>query len=275
MSDDEKFSAARREADPIQRGRRATELLTLYQQRATELARLRREAIEQAHQEYGMSYTEIASALGITKGRVTQIRGRAPQTERAFFGVGPVEIGVPYRYQVTDRERPLIAAEDAAAAEQLERLLMSMGFAVNRFQIEPDHAELPDVDAIIVCGPKSAPLAAQLLHEDPAVRLIETRGRWWIEESQSGARHGSPTDDNPAQHADVAYVARHCSDEQTTIHIAGLHAIGSLGAAYYLTNHLSALFQDTGNRSFSCVVRSSYTGLDITDSELIAGPFIW
>ena len=47
---------------------------------------------------------------------VTQIRSTAPGPERAFFGVGPVAVGVPFRYQTTDRERPLIAAEDAKTA---------------------------------------------------------------------------------------------------------------------------------------------------------------
>src|ERR1044071_7121188 len=100
----------------------ATDLLTTYQQRAAELARLRRAAIEEAHHS-GMSYTEIAAALGITKGRITQIRSTAPDPERALFGVGPVSIGVPWRYQTTDRERPLIAAEDAETGESLEQLL--------------------------------------------------------------------------------------------------------------------------------------------------------
>src|SRR5687767_3762361 len=106
------FENVRREPDPVRRGKRATDLLTIYQQRATELARLRKAAIEEAHRVGGLSYTEIAAALGITKGRITQIRNDAPRPERALFGIGPVSIGVPYRYQTTDRERPLIAAED-------------------------------------------------------------------------------------------------------------------------------------------------------------------
>jgi hypothetical protein len=137
VSEAVEFAAVRRDPDPLRRGRRATELLTLYQQRATELARLRRAAIEEAHRDRDMTFTEIATALGITKGRITQIRGSAPSVERAFFGVGPVSVGVPFRYQVTDRERPLIAAEDAESGDQVEKLLVSLGFAVTRFQIEP------------------------------------------------------------------------------------------------------------------------------------------
>jgi hypothetical protein len=126
------FDEVRREPDLLARGRRATELLTLYQQRSAELARLRREAIDAAHRDLGMSFTRIAEAMGVTKGRITQIRGSAPARERAFFGVGPVSIGIPLRYGVTDRQRPLIAAEDVKTGEEIARLLGGYGLAVSR-----------------------------------------------------------------------------------------------------------------------------------------------
>ncbi|MGL5811242.1 MAG: sigma factor-like helix-turn-helix DNA-binding protein [Nocardioides sp.] len=275
MSDEEDFHAVRHESDPVRRARRATELLTKYQQRAAELARLRREAIESAHRERGMSYTEIAAELGITKGRVTQIRTRAPQPERAFFGTGPITVGTPYRYHVADREQPVIAAEDADAADHLERLLSGLGFSLNRFRIEPDLGDLPDSDAVVICGPKSAPVATRLIGQDPALRVIEADGLWWIRETQSGKRHGSPSDQSPPEQSDLAYVARHHGRRQTIVHIAGLHAIGSLGAAHYLAQQVGSLFREAGEHSMSCVVRSHHDGLEITGSELMAGPFVW
>lgn len=275
MSDSEKFASVRRELDPIRRGRLATELLTVYQQRAAELARLRRDAIEQAHGERGMSYTEIAAALGITKGRVTQIRTDAPHRERAFFGVGPVAIGLPYRYQTTDRSRPLIAAEDAQAGEQIERVLGSLGFAVSRFQVEPEAMQIPRGDTVLICGPKSAPAAAELIESDPTLGIQEHAGLWWIVDRASGERFGSPTDETPGESADLAYMARRRSDDRVIVHIAGLHALGSLGAVHYLTNQLAGLFAEVGDADFSCVVRSTYTGLDIIDSELVDKPRRW
>jgi hypothetical protein len=259
----------------MRRGRRATELLSVYQQRATELARLRKAAIEEAHRERGMSYSDIATALGITKGRITQIRGTAPGPERAFFGVGPVSVGVPYRYQTTDRERPLIAAEDAQTAEQLEQLLGTLALSVNRYQIEPDRQAPPAGDTVVVCGPKSAPISTELFERDPSLRFVEVDGRWWIEQRESGERFGSPTDDGQAQSADTAYVARHRQDERVIVHIAGIHGIGSLGAAHYLMAHLAELFTDVAEQPCSLVVRASYDGLTITDSQLLAGPYVW
>ena len=269
------FDSVRADPDPVRRGQRATRLLTIYQQRAVELARLRRAAIEEAHRERGLSYTEIAEAFGITKGRITQIRDSAPQPERAFFGVGPVSIGVPYRYRVTDRERPLIAAEDAQTGEQLEHLLTSLALAVSRYQIEPDRAEPPAGDTIVVCGPKSAEIAADLMARDPALRMIEKLGRWFVEDVRAGGLIGSPADDDPPQDGDIAYLARHQVDGRIVVHIAGVHAIGSLGAAHYLTGHLAELFTQAGAQSFSAVIRSTFDGLAITGSELAAGPYTW
>lgn len=275
MTSAEDFESVRRDPDPIRRGQRATELLTLYQQRATELARLRKAAIEEAHRDRGMSYTEIAAALGITKGRITQIRGSAPAPERAFFGVGPVAIGVPYRYQTTDRERPLIAAEDAETGNQLETLINGLALTTTRFQIEPDRAERPAGDAVVVCGPKSAPIGAELLDEDPVLTMVKDEGRWWIENRVDGSRTGSPSDDESPASADVAYVARHVVDGRVIVHIAGIHGIGSVGATHYLTAHLAEVFQQSGEQSASLVIRASYDGLTITDSELVAGPYPW
>lgn len=275
MSGVDDFDSVRRDPDPIRRGKRATDLLTFYQQRATELARLRRAAIEQAHREQGMSYTEIATALGITKGRVTQIRSTAPGPERIFFGVGPVSLGVPYRYQTTDRERPLIAAEDAQTADQLEQLLGTLSLTVDRYQIEPDRTEIPEGDAIVVCGPKSAPIGADLLASDPMMTMVEDSGRWWIEHRDTGDRYGSPVDDTKPESADVAYVARHRTDERVVVHIAGIHGIGSLGATHYLTRNLADVFGCVGDKSFSLAIRAEFDGLTITSSELAAGPYVW
>ncbi len=275
VATEDDFESVRRDSDPVRRGRRATELLTIYQQRAAELARLRRAAIEEAHREHGMSYTEIAAALGITKGRITQIRSSAPGPERALFGVGPVSIGVPYRYRTTDRERALIAAEDAQTGEELERLLGTLAFAVTRYQIEPDRNIPPDGDTIVVCGPKSAPVGAELLDRDPALSMVEDQGRWWIEHCDTGERIGSPADDDPPQPADVAYVARHCAGARVIMHIAGIHAVGSLGAVHFVTGHAADLFRQVDGESFSLVVRATYEGMMITGSELAAGPYVW
>jgi hypothetical protein len=249
--------------------------LGVYQQRSTELARLRKRAIEEAHRARGLSYTEIADLLGISKGRVTQIRQNAPAAERAFFGVGPVAVGIPYRYQVTDRNRPLIAAEDSKTSEQVQHLLRELAFTVTPYEIEPERERPPAGDAVVICGPKSAPVGAWLMSRDPVLGMTKQSGRWWIEHCPTGDLFGSPFDDAKSTSSDVAYVARHREQGRVIVHVAGIHAIGSLGAAHYLTGHLPDIFAQTDRASCSFVVRCAYDGLTIMGSDLLAGPYTW
>lgn len=60
-------------ADPVERLRRLHQLSTTQQSYVGELARLRREAIAQA-QEAGMTQGEIAERLGVSPGRVSQMK---------------------------------------------------------------------------------------------------------------------------------------------------------------------------------------------------------
>lgn len=80
MSSADDIDAIRSDPDPIRRAQRAAALMTHYQQLAATLADIRRDAIVAAHDERAMTYTDIAAALGLTKGRITQIRTRPPDT---------------------------------------------------------------------------------------------------------------------------------------------------------------------------------------------------
>ena len=268
------FDTVRSDPDPIRRGRRATTLMSIYQQRATELARVRREAIEEAHRAQGLSYTEIAAALGITKGRVTQIRAGAPPRERAFFGVGPVRVGVPLRVGTDDRMRSYIDASDVATQEDTTTLLATLALSPEPFSIEPDATTPPDGDVVVICGPKSAPIGAQLLAEDPCLAMIR-EDRWWIVNKATGERFGSPLADDPPAAADLGYFSRRRDGDRVLVHVAGIRSPGSRGVLHYLARHLRELWAETGDTAFSAIVRCELDGLTVTDSTLFAGPFPW
>lgn len=276
MAELDDFEEVRRDVDPLSRARRATTLLTHYQQRATELARVRRSAIEEAHERNGLSYTEIAAAVGISKGRITQIRGSAPGRERAFFGVGPVSVGVPLRRGADHRMRTYIDAADSRAQEQAEYLLGTLSFTVERFSIEPDRETTPAGDAVVICGPRSAPMARALLADDRKLGF-EKDDRWRIDDYVAGAHYFSPRVADPADRVDFGYFARHRYDDRVIVHVAGITAIGSAGVLHYLTPNVSDLFQQLGDVSFSMVVRCCFAEDEttITESELVAGPYVW
>jgi hypothetical protein len=54
--------------------------------------------------------------------------------------------------------------------------------------------------------------------------------------------------------------------------VAGIHAIGSLGAAHYLAANLTSLCHDDADKSVSLMIRCQFHGLAITRTELAAGP---
>lgn len=78
MADDE-FEAVKAETDPLKQARRATELMAIYQDRSIELGQIRREAIDRIATEHGISLTEVGRLIGLTKGRITQIRTKPPR----------------------------------------------------------------------------------------------------------------------------------------------------------------------------------------------------
>ncbi|QBS46169.1 nitrogen fixation protein NifE [Nocardia sp. CS682] len=254
--------------------------MTVYQQRAAELARLRRAAIDEAHQTLGLNYTDIAAQLGITKGRVTQIRSSAPPQERAFFGVGPVSVGIPRRYGVEEgRERPFFDAVDMASQAAVEDTLSRLALATTPFAIEPTTETVPEGDSVLICGPKSAPVARVLLAGDPYLDFEQDGGgRWWIHGKTPGKSVwlDSPYRRANPERSDVGYFARHVSSGGVTVHIAGITSVGSLGVIHWLIQNLRTLFLGNEDDSMCGVVRCDFDEqFAVQSSRLVAGPHTW
>lgn len=262
------FDHVRAEPDPLRQARLATDLLAIYQQRSVELARLRRDAINRAATEQGLTLTEVGLRIGLSKGRVTQIRQSAPPTERVFFGVGPITVAIPERL-MPGRSLPMLSAEDALSAETITRFLTDLNFQVQPARVPPQGGwTSPGGDVVAICGPKSSPTIAEVLEADPLLRFApDEHGHWEITDRASGQVWVSGMDADPGRDEDVAYLGRVPRDEGTLLVIAGVHAIGSLGAITWLMEHLPELHRTVGNESFSMVVRSTYDGLRITGCE--------
>jgi len=205
---------------------------------------------------------------------VAQLRKGAPPAERILFGVGPITVAVPTR-AMPDRSLPVISAEDSMAAEQMSELLRSYGFTVNQFRIPTDGQWTPRGDVVAICGPKSSSVTADALTADPVLSFTQSdAGRWIITNSITGTDHTSPMDDAPAQSADIAYVGRVHFDGANLILIAGVHAIGSLGAIHHLSDPdvLRKVFAEMGEGPFSCVIRSTFDGETITGTDYAVPP---
>ncbi|MGW0179709.1 sigma factor-like helix-turn-helix DNA-binding protein [Nocardia sp. NPDC003345] len=268
MGGADEFEQVRSEPDPVRRAQRATELITRYQQRATELARLRKEAIEEAHRN-GLSYTEIAELLGITKGRISQIKSGAPPAERAFFGIGPVAVGIPRSSE--DGNGSEATDADRAARECVEATLTRLSLASSRFAIEPDDEAAPAGDAVLICGPESAPVARNLLDADDALGFENIDGTWYVVERESGRRVEPPADSG--SRTDIAFVGRREDQGRVIVHIAGLTGAGSLGAAQWLDSNLDSLYEPTARSISAAIEYEARDGSPAGAGRAVAGPF--
>jgi hypothetical protein len=263
----EEFESVRSERDPLARARRATELIGIYQQRSTELARLRRVAIDEAAQARGLTFAAVAAEIGLSKGRITQIRQSAPPPERALFGVGPVRVAVPLR-AIPGRSLPVISAEDTLAAELVTATLAGLGFAVQQIRIPVAGQWKPEGDVVAICGPKSSPVIADIIKADPVLEFAQIDGDWTIRDRRSGRSFRSGLDRSPPQDMDVAYLSTVARGSLRMTIIAGVHAIGSLGAVHYISHHLPNLYATVGEAEFSGVIRSTFTETTIQNSEV-------
>ena len=125
-------------------------------------------------------------------------------------------------------------------------------------------------------GPPSAHIGNALMSQDPRLGMtIADGGRWYIVDKVTGERFASPMDDHESRRADVAYLARHVRDGQVVTHIAGVHALGSVGAAHYLTEHLAELYAAHPDESFSMAVTAEFDGLRPTSSDVLVAPRAW
>jgi hypothetical protein len=268
--------AIRAEPDPVHRARQASALINDLQQQSVELARLRREAIEEAVRTRGMSFTQVAQEVGLSKGRITQIRQSAPPVERAFFGVGPVRVAVPIR-TIGDRDLGVVAAEDTRSAESITNVLRGLAFEVEHFEIPADGSLTIGGDEVVICGPKSSKQITQLLEDDPHFTFAPDHdGRWTITERSTKFIYRSGMDDQPPTDQDSAYLSARTIDDDRLIMVAGIHAMGSLGAVNHLAEHLTELHEHTKTHAnFSTVINSSFDGLTITATQQAADLHTW
>jgi hypothetical protein len=252
-------------ADPAERAQLASEILAEHQSLIVRLAQIRRQAIAELRAS-GLSYAQVGQRLGLTRARIAQL---TPATvEREFFGGPAVTIAAPLR--ATSEGRPLVAQEDVEATMVLTRLLHAADLATELQHISPSGELDLSPDALVaICGPKSSPTVQQLIAGDPLFDFsADDTGRWKITDRDTGRAYSSPIDDDPAADRDLAYVARlrHPGRQHPILVIAGIHAIGSLGAANYLAvdANLRTLHHAAATGPFSMIIESRFVRSPLT-----------
>lgn len=210
-------------------------------------------------------------------GGIDLSHSRQRGTEQLFFGDGPVTIALPMR-NVADRPFPVISSEDALAAHRLAELLDALAIESGEFRIPPHGIwDAPLGDLVAICGPKSSAVMAEAMRTDPLLAFEpDDDGRWIIRKRDSPVEYfGSPMDTGLGPPwSDVAYLGRIMVRDRPTLVIAGIHALGSVGAVDFLAHNLTDLNRRIGSRRFSMVVRSEHDGEAVIMSESLCPPRI-
>lgn len=176
-----------------------------------------------------------------------------------------VVIAMPTR--AAGRTFPVVAYEDALAAMKLSEFLRRRAFKVEILGIPPDgHVDIDGmgrVALVLICGPKNSVVAAELIGANPLYEFITDGPEWFVRDRATGLRYGTRKSAE-ADTRNVAYVCRvrrYDGNVRTILHIAGLHAIGSLGACSLMITprHLWRIAIQGPFADFSFICNSHYT----------------
>ncbi|KJY29947.1 MULTISPECIES: sigma factor-like helix-turn-helix DNA-binding protein [Streptomyces] len=260
---------------PVERAKAAIALMGDYQGRVTELSRIRREAIEEAAAS-GMSQSEIAALLGVSRGRVGQLAAQGPPPERAFFGTDLMTISLGGKYEAgkeTGEAGEVVTREDFGNFEHLRKLLSTLKLDAQYEVIPPTGiVNLNRDNHVVVCGPRLSPIIAQVLEGDDHLRFQKDRA-WHLVDLKTKEVHRSPMDES-GEAGDVGYLARlpRLDGKGTFIYIAGIHAIGANGVVHYLENHLAELYREVRTNRFSTLISCRYDPktLEVLESKRVS-----
>jgi hypothetical protein len=245
--------------EPRERALKIGALIDEHQAAIAELSRLRRETLEELLAS-GMTQTQIADLLDMSKGRVSQLLSAGVRPERAFFGTGKltVAIGAKREANRTDPSN-VLSTEAFTAYERLAEAARAVGLdAANEVVPAPGHVHLNRANLIVLTNPRLLPFLSQVMEADPHIRyLVDDKG-WYLMDLTTGTEYRSPRDHGEA--ADYAYVGRlpRPDGKGTFLYLAGLHAPGTLGAACFVVENLTDLYRELKARRFSTVVRCEF-----------------
>ncbi|MFD5509907.1 sigma factor-like helix-turn-helix DNA-binding protein [Streptomyces sp. NPDC059761] len=260
---------------PVERAKAAIDLMADYQGRVVELSRIRREAIEEAAAS-GMSQSEIAALLGVSRGRVGQLASQGPPPERAFFGTDLMTISLGGKYEAgkSPEENPgeVVAREDLGNFDRLRTLLATLKLD-SRYEVIPPSGmvNLNRDNHVVVCGPRLSPIIAQVLEGDDFLRFEKDKA-WHLVDLKTEERFRSPMDEDGSA-GDFGYLARlpRLDGRGTFLYAAGIHAIGANGVVHFLENNLPELYREVRTRRFSTLISCRYDPktLEVLESKRV------
>jgi hypothetical protein len=246
--------------DPMERAKRATDLVQDHQDAVAELSLIRRAAINELVAS-GVTHKEIAENLGVERARIGQLLSSGPKPERALLASGPVTIAVGGKTEGPRRNPSVVSSAEATEArDRIADCCRNHGLEVAHREIvaPPGMVNLNRSNLIVIGSPRLLPFVSQVLEADRNLGFGHGAQGWYLTEGDT--IHRSPSDVGDHHHADYAYIGRlpRPDSKGTFLYLAGIHAMGTLGAATYLTENVEALYREVKNRRWSVLVECQY-----------------
>jgi len=247
-------------SNPRERARVVHALIDEYQEGIAELSRIRRETIEELMGS-GMTQTQIADMLGMSRSRISQLLSAGVRPERAFLGTGKLTVAIGAK-QEANRADPgdMLSVEAFSAYELLAEAARVVGLdATYEVVPPPGHVDLNRPNLIVLTNPRLLPFLSQVMGADPHVRYVyDKNDGWYLVDLTTGTEYKSLRDRGEA--SDYGYVGRlpRPDGKGTFLYLAGTHAQGTLGAAHYVTTNLGELYRELKARRFSTVIECRY-----------------
>lgn len=268
--------------DPLERAKVAHALAGRVQDYGNEFQAVRNEAMNETLRMGQLNSTQLASELGISKGRVSQL-AKGARPERLFLGSGKVIVALAEKLEDgNDKDGkkkaiqgPVIATEDVQTYERLRDLAEEVGLEIS-FERIPlgGNVRLNRNNLVVICGPRLSPLIEQILESDPHLRFGKDEDGWHLTDRNTGQVYRSPMD--RGMNSDIAYFGRlpRPDGKGTFLYVAGIHARGSGGVVHWLNHELANVHRELKARRFSTLISSRFDPetLEIVESEQIA-PF--
>lgn len=247
--------------DPLDRARRAGEIITAIGATQTELSAIRREAVETLL-EGGRSVTDVAGLLGISRARVSQLIRTAPPPERTLLAPdgGPITVVVAGKIESGRQDpQPVVAEDDLVAYQTLADLARTMQIDIDYEVLPPGgYLRLNRSNLVVMVGPRHAPNIREALESDPNLKFALDERGWHLIDRQTGVVYRSPMDQG--EPGDVAYLGRipRPDGRGHVLYAAGIHAVGESGAMHWITDHVADLHREVRAHRFSALIGCTY-----------------
>ncbi|MEV1145558.1 hypothetical protein [Micromonospora sp. NPDC049799] len=153
----------------------------------------------------------------------------------------------------------VVSAEMLAAYEKVSNLARGLGLKTEYEVVPPPGmVDLNRTNLIVVGSPRILPFVGQVLASDAKLGFGKDDGGLFLVNHQTGEEFRSPSD--KGEPVDYGYIGRlpRPDGRGTFLYLAGIHAMGTLGVAQYLEDHLDELYREVKNRRFSLLVACTY-----------------